>query len=310
MTKVDLITGFLGAGKTTFIKKYAQYFLAQGQKIGILANDFGAVNADVMLLGELEGDNCLIEAVAGACDKDCHIRRFKTKLIAMGMMGLDRVIIEPSGVFDTDEFFDVLHEEPLDRWYEIGSVITIVDAQLDEELSDAADYLLASQCVRAGVILLSKVQCSAPQEIDSVLTHIEKAVCALDCRRERIPAVIQKDWSSFSDEDFAAIAESGCISADYVKRYNDYEGFSTLYYMHSGISLNQAGALAQSLLQDESYGRVYRIKGFLQEGNTWYELNITGKNTSVRETDNGQDIIIVIGEGLQKSRIDHCFTQK
>ena len=40
MVKIDLITGFLGAGKTTFIKKYASYFIKQGQTIGILENDY------------------------------------------------------------------------------------------------------------------------------------------------------------------------------------------------------------------------------------------------------------------------------
>lgn len=42
--------------------------------------------------------------VAGACDKDCHQRRFKTKLISMGMRGFDRVLVEPSGIFDVEEF--------------------------------------------------------------------------------------------------------------------------------------------------------------------------------------------------------------
>ena len=50
MVKIDLITGFLGAGKTTFLKKYAEYLIAKGQNIGILENDFGAVNVDMMLL--------------------------------------------------------------------------------------------------------------------------------------------------------------------------------------------------------------------------------------------------------------------
>ena len=58
MVKIDLITGFLGAGKTTFIKKYAQYLLDKGMQIGILENDFGAVNVDMMLLQNLMGDNC------------------------------------------------------------------------------------------------------------------------------------------------------------------------------------------------------------------------------------------------------------
>ena len=53
MVKIDLITGFLGSGKTTFIKKYAKYLMEQGLRIGILENDFGAINVDMMLLQEL-----------------------------------------------------------------------------------------------------------------------------------------------------------------------------------------------------------------------------------------------------------------
>ena len=43
MVKIDLITGFLGSGKTTFIKKYATYLMRKGLNIGILENDHGAV---------------------------------------------------------------------------------------------------------------------------------------------------------------------------------------------------------------------------------------------------------------------------
>ena len=67
MVKVDLITGFLGSGKTTFIKKYATYLINQGYKVGIIENDFGAVNVDMMLLQDLQSDNCELEMVAGAC---------------------------------------------------------------------------------------------------------------------------------------------------------------------------------------------------------------------------------------------------
>ena len=97
MVKIDLITGFLGAGKTTFIKEYASYLLRQGLNIGILENDFGAVNVDMMLLQELQGEKCELEMISGGCDKETHRRRFKTKLISMAMCGYDRVIVEPSG---------------------------------------------------------------------------------------------------------------------------------------------------------------------------------------------------------------------
>ena len=56
MKKIDLITGFLGAGKTTFIRRYAQYLMNKGVRVGILENDYGAVNVDVMLLQDLEGE--------------------------------------------------------------------------------------------------------------------------------------------------------------------------------------------------------------------------------------------------------------
>ena len=55
MVKIDLITGFLGSGKTTFIRKYAQYLMDAGNNIGILENDYGAVNVDMMLLQDLMG---------------------------------------------------------------------------------------------------------------------------------------------------------------------------------------------------------------------------------------------------------------
>ena len=54
MVQVDLITGFLGAGKTTFLRKYVHWLNARGQRVCILENDFGAVNVDVMLLQDIK----------------------------------------------------------------------------------------------------------------------------------------------------------------------------------------------------------------------------------------------------------------
>ena len=58
MVQVDLITGFLGSGKTTFLRRYVQYLVAQGHSVCILENDFGAVNVDAMLLQDLIGEHC------------------------------------------------------------------------------------------------------------------------------------------------------------------------------------------------------------------------------------------------------------
>lgn len=111
MIKIDLVTGFLGSGKTTFIHRYAEFLISRGLRVAILENDYGAVNIDMLFLHDLEEAGCELEMIAGGCDYDCHVRRFRTKLISMAMRGFDRVIVEPSGIFDADEFFDLLHED-------------------------------------------------------------------------------------------------------------------------------------------------------------------------------------------------------
>lgn len=299
MVKVDLITGFLGSGKTTFIKKYARYLMDQGYNIGILENDFGAVNVDMMLLRELEGEQCELEMVAGGCDKDCHRRRFKTKLIAMGMCGYDRVLIEPSGIFDMDEFFDALHEEPLDRWYQIGNVIAVVDAGLDEKMSEEADYILASEVADAGCIVLSKTQEASEKYIENTVKHLNRALEAVHCKRKfGEDEIIRKDWEQFETEDFERILNSGYIAEDYEKMsLDEKEVFKSLYFMDLEISGEELRDAAQKIMQDPACGSVFRIKGFTQEpdGN-WTELNATHHEITQCPIAEGQKVIIVIGE--------------
>ena len=250
MVKVDLITGFLGSGKTTFIKKYARYLMEQGQNIGILENDFGAINVDMMLLRELEGENCELEMVAGGCDKDCYRRRFKTKLIAMGMCGYDRVLIEPSGIFDVDDFFDALHEEPLDRWYQIGNVITVVDASLEKTLSKEADYVLASEVANAGCVLLSKTQDASAEEIRQTVAHLNRALQEIHCSRVLKDEVICKDWEDFTEKEFKKILESGYLVEDYEKLYADQdEIFQTLFFMDEKIAVSKAKHAAKKIFE-------------------------------------------------------------
>ena len=79
MVQVDLITGFLGSGKTTFIKKYAKYLIDQGLHIAILENDFGAINVDMMVLEEELGDQCELEMVVGGGDSAVEEAIFLTQ---------------------------------------------------------------------------------------------------------------------------------------------------------------------------------------------------------------------------------------
>lgn len=308
MIKIDLITGFLGSGKTTFIKKYAQYLISKGLKVGILENDYGAVNVDMMLLQELENLGCGLEMVAGACDADCHRRRFKTKLIALGMSGYDRVLVEPSGIFDVDEFFDALYEEPLSRWYEIGNVIAIVDASLEEELSDTSEYLLASQIADAGAVLLSRTQETDMESQEATIRHMNRALERFQCKRKIDNVVVNKDWNQFTPQDFENLLRCSYVAEDFVKAFSEEHDFKAVYLMNLPMTEKKLLEIIPDLLQDASCGKIFRVKGFFQESSgLWKEINVTKNNTHIQQIPKGQEIIIVIGEDLKEEQIKRKF---
>ena len=157
MVQVDLITGFLGAGKTTFLRRYVRYLVQQGHKVCILENDFGAVNVDAMLVQEVLGPGCDVETISGGCDCDTHQRRMRTKLIAMAMRGFDRVVVEPSGIFDVDEFFDILRDDPLFKYVRDGEYFYYVHSYYGKNCAAntlaVSDYSLpVTGVVKAGKV--------------------------------------------------------------------------------------------------------------------------------------------------------------
>ncbi len=311
MIKVDLITGFLGSGKTTFLKKYAKYFIDQGLKIGILENDYGAVNVDMLLLNDLRGDNCELEMVAGGCDLDCHRRRFKTKLIAMGMSGYDRVIIEPSGVFDVDEFFDALRDEPLDRWYEIGNVITVVDARLEDNLSSDSDFFLASQIANAGIIVLSRTQLTDDIHINATKEHLKAAASHAKLDKNIDNIIFEKNWDNLSKEDFEMISQSGYTTNSYVKKITtDDSGYKTVYFLELPIKRDGLKEKIHTLMTDNSYGEILRAKGFFKENDIWYQFNATRNDFELTQMPVGQEVFIIIGESLNQEKIKSFLDSK
>ena len=307
MVKVDLITGFLGSGKTTFIKKYAEYLIESGENICILENDFGAVNVDMMLLQDLMGEKCELEMVAGGCDEDCHRRRFKTKLISMGMCGYDRVLIEPSGIFDVDEFFDVLREEPLDRWYKIESVYTIVDAGMQRDLSESSRYMLAQQLACAGKVIMSRNQCVSEVQEKSTEEFMQSVMKEFQCDRILAKDIYRKDWDLLTAEDFQELTKSGYHTDKCVKLWIDQrEAYGAVYYMNLPIQMEELKKAADHIMHDAECGKVFRIKGFLKKKDgDWLELNITHDQISIKPIEKGQEVLIVIGEQLNQERIDY-----
>lgn len=309
MIRLDLITGFLGAGKTTFLLRYANYLLRRGEKLGILVYDHGALNVDLPLLSALRSDRCELETLAGGCDADCRRRRFRTRLIAMSMADYDRVIIEPSGVFDMDEFFDTVNEPPLDSKYEAGSVIAVVDAQLEEQLSPEEDFFLASQAADAGAILLSRCQLSTQDQIKDCLAHLDRAAAMIRCREPLRPKVIAKDWNTLTDEDFAVLSDCGYSNADYVKTIAGSDGgFQSLPFLNLTFSPDALREKTRALFHDARFGRVLRVKGIVADDGRFWQLNATPDSFRFEPAEDGRPAMLVIGTDLNEDEINLLLT--
>lgn len=296
MVKIDLVTGFLGSGKTTFIKKYAKYLLDNNYNLCILENDFGAVNVDMMLLDDL---NCGKEMVSGACDYDCHLRRFKTKLIQMALMGYDRVIVEPSGIYDTDEFFDALSEEPLNKLYEISNIFFIYDINTNN-LSYESKYILTSEAANAGKIIVTKNENNNKVDL-SVLNNILKE---FKCNR----VFNESDLVNNTDINFNELINSGYHNYSYIKiPINKETNYDSIYFLNENIDLEKIKALSNILFNDVKYGLIMRIKGFIYEKNKWYKINITKNEKEIGLINDGQNVLIIIGEKLDKDLITNLI---
>ena len=307
MVRIDLITGFLGSGKTTFIKEYARHLIEKGERICIIENDYGAVNIDMVMLQDLLGDNCNLEMIVGGDGQEAHRRRFRTKLISMGMSGYDRVLIEPSGIYDVDEFFDVLYDEPLDRWYEIGNVISLVDAGAVSDLGDFERYIFMSEIACAGKLVFSKMtEDDDPATILSTVNKImeEFGGKSFDLAKDVVAGPVDK----LSPRDFDALSSCGYRHASYVKLPIEDKQFTPLFYFDVAMPLDKLKEISKGLLTDKRAGHVIRIKGFVQiSGDAQVELNATEKEIKTTPIVSSRNVLIVIGEGLDKAYINSIF---
>ena len=314
MTKIDLITGILGAGKTTFLLKYAKRLLSKGQRIAILVNDFGAVNVDMLMLSELSCENCRLEMIAGTADPCCHKRRFKTQLISLGMEHFDRVIVEPSGIFDIDEFFDILHESPLDNWFSIGSVIGIIDSETESTMPEQMEYLFASEASCCGKLAVSKL--SSSDDIKSktadLLEHLNRSLADIKCSRTFTEKdVIACPFDELTDDDLDKLTDAGWRGASYVKKFRPEDILSSVhYFMHITVPADRISAMISSIFTDGKCGRIYRIKGsILTPDSKWLKINAQPDNTEIVPIKEGQSVLIVIGDDIDRQSIDSYITQ-
>lgn len=151
MANIDLITGFLGAGKTTFIRKYTKYLDTIGETYVVIENEYGSKGIDSMIL---EADGITTDELFGGCIC-CTLKvGFHDMLLSLADK-VDRVIVEPSGVYDVSQFYAVMSSEALNSKCDIGNVICVVDPTKLDILDPLSVDLMRRQVLAAGAVIFS-----------------------------------------------------------------------------------------------------------------------------------------------------------
>ena len=115
-----------------------------------------------------------------------------------------------------------------------------------------------------------------------------------------------KNWNDLNAEDFAMLSAAGYRNASYVKQYQtDMLRSAVHYFMHIRLPEQEIESIIRGILEDSECGHIYRIKGSLPAADgTWLTINAEKNRISIAPAANGQAVLIVIGEELNREAID------
>lgn len=183
-------------------------------------------------------------------------------------------------------------------------MIALVNSKLENNLSKQSDYLLGCQVADAGKIILSRSSEATEEEINNTITHLNNTMSLIKCKR-RFNKEDCLDLETLNNDDFNSILHSGYELEGFIKMFfKKEEAFSTMFFMNQAITKEELIHATQSIFNDSECGKVFRIKGFIPENDQWIELNATKDQITTEIIAKGQEIIIVIGESLNKEKIE------
>ncbi len=172
MTKVDIISGFLGAGKTTLIRKLIADALA-GTKVVLIENEFGEIGVDGGFLKEAGieiremNSGCICCSLVG--DFNASLRQVMTTYAP------ERILIEPSGVGKLDDVMRAIEKTAAELpELQLNSTVTVVDAAKARVYFKNFGEFFVNQIENAGTILLTRTDKASQEKIDEAVALIRE----------------------------------------------------------------------------------------------------------------------------------------
>ena len=171
MTKVDIISGFLGAGKTTLISKLLKEAL-NGEQVVLIENEFGEIGIDG---GFLKDSGVEIREMNSGCICCSLVGDFGTSLKeVVDKYHPDRIIIEPSGVGKLSDVIKAVKDLHIENEIKLNSASTVADASKCKVYMKNFGEFFNNQIEHAGTIILSRTQNISEEKLNKAIELIRK----------------------------------------------------------------------------------------------------------------------------------------
>ena len=208
MTKIDIVSGFLGAGKTTLIKKLlAEAY--KGEKLVLIENEFGEINIDG---GFLKESGIQISEMSAGCICCSLVGDFNKSLKQVSaQFHPDRILIEPSGVGKLSDVIVAVENTVADiPDMKLNSFVTVADAGKVKVYMKNFGEFYNNQIESAGTIILSRTQ---------KLTQ-EKLEAAVALLREKNPtaAILTTPWDQLDGKAILAAVEKVSLADELLEK--------------------------------------------------------------------------------------------
>lgn len=323
---VDIIAGFLGAGKTTLINKLLNEAYI-GEKVAVLENEFGAVSIDGDFIEAPGKSGVQITEITNGCIC-CTLRSSLTA----GLIEIcrdfapDRIIIEPTGLADLEDIASPIEDAARECPLAIDHVITVVSAAHYKALKATIGPFLEKQIRNAGLVVLSR-------------TDEEDAAAIGEELRQNFPArtIISQPWSQISGLTILDLAEPyhhhdedrqehhqnaeddhGGHSHDHKNHDHDHHDHchhdhchhdhhtapAYSYYCAKSDRVFEEREVASlaGLFRETAGGEVYRAKGILKGTAGGFRFDFVGGSFSLQPFEvSGEGKFTVIGKNIDPS---------
>ncbi|KDR93786.1 GTPase, G3E family [Peptoclostridium litorale DSM 5388] len=294
--KLYLLTGFLGAGKTTFLKSVIDSL--SDQKVGIIMNEFGKTGIDGTLVKK-DGIT-LTEIDRGSIFCSCLKISFVQAMVEMSNQDIDYLFVESSGLADPsniDEIMDAVRRLAGDDAYDYRGAICIVDGRNFLEQLDELETI-KRQALYSNLVVINKSDLIDQPTIESITKRVKEINPYVDIH----PTSFGKIDRSFLEKDL--VKEKWIESQDTTNTTENKPRTFTLRYKGDIPKENLTKFL------DAVSPSTFRIKGFSKLDEGWNQVDVVNSKIDYKEfeseaPDSSIVFISKIGIGIIKEIADN-----